>query len=119
MPNIPRVLLISILNSAPPLNTPHRETRRIRKTTHNPRLPLKRTLHRLEHTRIAPSQIEDIDIPLRAPHNHDAIIPHVHRVHSLLALQCGRRPLLSEVPVLDCSVEGSGDETFTIVGKCY
>lgn len=109
-PDIPRVLLIRILNRTPPLNTPDSKTRRIRKAAHNPRLPLQRTLHRLELARIARCQVEDVDVALRAAHDHDRVVAHVHGVHPVLHVDRHGGLLLAQVPELDRLVPGAGRE---------
>jgi hypothetical protein len=108
--DIPGVLLVRVLDSTPSLNAAHSKARRIRKATHNPRLPLQRTLHRLELTRVPAGQIKDVDIPLGAAHHHDRVVADVHRVHAVLHLHAHGGLLLAQVPELDRLVPGARGE---------
>jgi hypothetical protein len=75
------------------------------KAAYHPRLPLQGTLDGLVELGRLP-KVDDVDISVGRTHD-EQVIPHIHRVDSLLALYRGSWSALPEIPILQSLVPRS------------
>ena len=99
---LPRILIFDVLNGASAFDATDSETHRVSKAADNSGLPFQRTLQSLVEL-CGVFEVDNIDISVGSSHNAE-VVPHIHRVHAILALNSGGRALRSEIPVLDCLV---------------
>lgn len=96
---LPCILVLDILDSATTLDTTDSETSRVGKAANHSGLPLKWALQCLiELGRVL--EVDNIDVAVGGAYNAEVVLD-VHRINTLLACYCGRRSLLSKIPVFD------------------
>jgi len=100
----PRIFILHILDCATALDATNSEPVGVGKAADHSRLPLEGALNRFVKLG-GFVQVDDVDISVRRA-NHQQLVPHVHCVHSLLALQAPGRVGGAEIPVLDHLVPG-------------
>lgn len=106
--DIPRVLLLHVLNRAAALDAADGEAGRVGEAADHPRLPLERALHRLvELGRVL--EVDDVDVAVGRAHDAQVLLD-IHRVHAVLARHRRRGALLPHVPVLDRLVPAARHE---------
>lgn len=102
------VLLLDILDRAPALDGPDRETGGVREAGHHSGLPLQGTLHRLvELARLV--EVDDVDVAVRGADDEKLLLA-VHGVDAVLAVDASHGGGLAEVPVFDGLVPRAGHE---------
>ena len=82
--NVPRVLVLYVLDGTPSLDTTDREACRVGKAADNPCLPLEGTLQGLVEF-VGAREVDDVDVAIGGAHD-EQVVPHVHRVDAVLAL---------------------------------
>jgi hypothetical protein len=102
----PSILILDVLDRAPPFNRPDREARRIAEAAHDARLPLQRTRNRLvDLGRVL--QVDHVDVALGGRDNKQLVLD-VHAVDALARVERGNGLCALEVPEFDRLVPGAG-----------
>ena len=114
------VLVLDVLDRAAALDAADCEARRVREALHRPRLPLERRLDRLVPL-LRLVQVHHVDPPLSRAH-HQQLVPAVHGVHAVLAVERRGGRGRPEIPVFDllvpapCHDDGLAVDLATLYG---
>src|SRR4051794_1181078 len=82
---LPGILVFDVLNGATALDTTNSKSLRVGEAAHDPGLPLEWALEGLVELAWF-LEVDDVDVPVRGADDQE-IVPDIHRVYALLALQ--------------------------------